>query len=73
MTTVTLTPDLSRWVSQRSRELGMTPDEVVSDALRRQRAVSEFRALTSEIGEEARRRGLTAEKLTDLLDGETYE
>lgn len=70
---VDLSRDLSSWLRRRSRELGVSESELVADVLRRKQAAEEFRALTAEMSAEARARGLTAEKLTELLDGEKYE
>ncbi|MEM6326460.1 MAG: hypothetical protein AAF791_05020 [Bacteroidota bacterium] len=65
--------DLSGWVRRRSEKLGVSPDDVVADVLRRQRAAEEFRALSQDLSAAARDRGLTADALTDLLDGEVYD
>lgn len=70
---VDLNRRLSRWVRQRSEELGVSPSDLVADVLRRKQAAEEFRVLTTEITDGARRRGLTEEKLTELLDGEAHD
>ena len=75
MSTVSLSlpDDASRWLRRRSRELGITPDAVVSDLITRRQAADEFRALSAEVGQRARDRGLTDEALADLTDGDDLD
>ena len=75
MSTVSLTlpDDASRWLRRRSRELGMTPDAFVSDLITRRQAADEFRALSGEVGQRARDRGLTDAALADLLGGDDVD
>lgn len=70
---IQLNPRASRWLQRRCQELGVSPDRLVADLIERKEAADQFRALSSEMSAEARERGLTEEKLTELLDGETYE
>lgn len=69
MTTISIKLEdrLLEWLRARSSEAGMTPEEVVADTLRRQELSERFLALTEEIGGKAARRGLTQEKLDELL------
>jgi hypothetical protein len=71
MTTISIKLEdrLLEWLRARSYEAGMTPEEVVADTLRRQELSERFLTLTKEIGEKAARRGLTQEKLDELLRG----
>lgn len=68
-----LNPKASRWLQRRSRELGVSPDALAGEIIEGSEAADGFRVLASEISEDVRDRGLTDEKLTELLDGETYE
>ena len=68
-----LNPRTSQWLKRRSEELGVSLNEAAADIIERREAAEEFRALSREMGAAARERGLTPEKLTELLDGETYE
>lgn len=58
---------LVNWLRSRSAESGVSPEELVEETLRRQELSERFMSLTEEIGQEAVARGLTPEKLDELL------
>ena len=68
-----LNPRVSEWLLRRSQELGVSPEEFAADIIEGREAADEFRTLSRELSQKAANRGLTSEKLTELLDGETYE
>ena len=68
-----LNRDLMAWLQRRSQQLGVAPETLLADNLKRERFADEFRALSQTMTAEARAQGLSDETLTELLDGETYD